>query len=185
MGRIHPIKGADKLLAAFLLVQESFPEAVLILAGPDEFNLELDFRKRANASGLAHRIVFPGMVQGEIKAQLLVRADLFCLPSDAEGFSMAVLEALASSTAVLLSVGCHFPEVEVHGAGKIAEADPQALASALRTLLADPEALKRMGRRGRDLVMARYTWDSVTDEMLNAYAEGVSRYAKSVYCKST
>ena len=119
LGRIHPIKGADRLLEAFLQVKLDLPDALLVLAGPDEFGLEGRLRHRTDAAGLARSVIFPGMVEGVTKNQLLARADLFCLPSTAEGFSMAVLEALASGTPVLLSPGCHFPEVEQAGAGRI------------------------------------------------------------------
>lgn len=115
LGRVHPIKGADRLLEAFLQIQARLPNAVLIMAGPDEWGCERKFQQAVSQAGLQHRVIFPGMVSGEAKLDLLARADLFCLPSDAEGFSMAVLEALASGTPVLLSPGCHFPEVETAG----------------------------------------------------------------------
>src|SRR5262249_11982819 len=155
LGRIHPIKGADRLLAAFLRVHAAFPDAVLVLAGPDEFGLEASLRHRADALLRTRRVIFPGMLDGPRKTELLARADLFCLPSDAEGFSMAVLEAMASSAAVLLSPGCHFPEVEREGAGMVSDVSPAALASALAKLLSDEQALAKMGRAGAALVAAR------------------------------
>src|SRR5258708_5095273 len=160
LGRMHPSKGANRLLDAFMQVKQEFPDAILIFAGPDEFGLEASLRRRANVAGFAQSVVFPGMVHGALKKQLLARADLFCLPSEAEGFSMAVLEALASSTAVLLSPGCHFPEVEQKGAGRIVEADPDILAGALRELLSDRSELARMGQVGRQLFPERSTSDS-------------------------
>jgi glycosyltransferase involved in cell wall biosynthesis len=169
MGRIHPIKGTDRLLEAFLRVHAMHPSAKLVLAGPDEFSLEESFRMRADAAGLAGHVIFPGMVEGQIKTQLLARADLFALPSDAEGFSMAILEALAASTAVLMSPGCHFPEAERAGAAVVVNADPASLASALQGLLGDRARLRRMGEAGRRLVLQDYTWSRVTDQMLDAY----------------
>ena len=126
------------------------------------------------------RVIFPGMVQGRLKTTLLARADLFCLPSDAEGFSMAVLEALASSTAVLLSPGCHFPEVEDAGAGRIASTDPTALADALRDMVVDRQMLNRMGAAGLRLVTEHYTWERITDSMLDVYAEGIGRHRATI-----
>ena len=63
LGCIHPIKGAERLLDAFLSAQRAPSQRVLVLAGPDEFGLEHEFRQRADAAGLSNRIVFPGMVQ--------------------------------------------------------------------------------------------------------------------------
>jgi glycosyltransferase involved in cell wall biosynthesis len=176
LGRVHPIKGADKLLEAFLKVQAEFPNAVLVLGGPDEFGLEEKFRSVAEREGLGDRILFPGMVSGEDKLDLLARADLFSLPSDAEGFSMAVLESLASGTPVLLSPGCHFPQVEKAGVGRVVPAEPDALAAALRELLGNPQELADMGRLSRPFVSTYYNWDAVTDQLVDAYREGIHRH---------
>jgi glycosyltransferase involved in cell wall biosynthesis len=178
MGRVHPIKGADKLLEAFLKIRDRVPDAVLVLAGPDEFGLEKNFRARALAEGADQRVLFPGMVEGELKRALLKRADLFCLPSDAEGFSMAILEALAAGTAVLISPRCHFAEVERANAGIVVQPEVGPLANTLADLAGRKEDLVAMGRRGAELVRARYTWDSVAEQMIGAYQEGVARHLR-------
>jgi glycosyltransferase involved in cell wall biosynthesis len=178
LGRLHPIKGADRLLRAFERIAARFPDALLVLAGPDEFGIERAFQERAAAAGLSGRVRFPGMIQGEVKSALLHRADLFCLPSDGEGFSMAILEALAHATPVLISPGCHFPEVERRGAGRIAPLDPDALVGALEDLLANPERLPRMGAAGRALVAECYTWESVAAATIEAYEEGIDRHGR-------
>jgi glycosyltransferase involved in cell wall biosynthesis len=169
MGRLHPTKGAEKLLDAFALVEERLPDAVVMMAGPDEWQLERRWRERAARSGLADRVLFPGMLTGDEKADALARADLFSLPSMGEGFSMAVLEALAARTAVLLSPGCHFPEVDSAGAGAVVDADPAAMAAALLRLLSDRGKLAEMGEKGRRLVAERYSWEAVTDRLLEVY----------------
>lgn len=181
MGRIHPIKGADRLLEAFIQIQAKVPDAMLIMAGPDEFGLESTFRKRADISGLSGRVVFPGMVSGALKRDILIRANLFCLPSDAEGFSMAVLEALASSTAVLLSPGCHFEAVEESGAGRIVDTDPSTIAAGILDMTLNRDELRKMGVRGRELVKRDYTWEKITDSLLVAYEEGIGR--NSAICR--
>jgi glycosyltransferase involved in cell wall biosynthesis len=178
IGRLHPIKGADRLLQAFQRIAPVHPEAMLMLAGPDEFGIERDFASRAQAAGLAHRVCFPGMVTGERKTALLHRADLFCLPSDAEGFSMAVLEALAHSTAVVISPRCHFQAVADAGAGCIVAPTVDHLERVLHELLTQPGRLRTMGDAGRLLVAEGYTWDSVTKLMLDAYAEGIARHRR-------
>jgi glycosyltransferase involved in cell wall biosynthesis len=109
------------------------------------------------------------MVEGDEKLDLLARADLFCLPSEAEGFSLTVLEALASSTAVLLSPGCHFPEVVGAGAGRIADSDPEFLSAALASLLEDRQNLKRMGEAGRTFAERDYSWTNITARLVDLY----------------
>jgi glycosyltransferase involved in cell wall biosynthesis len=178
LGRLHPIKGADKLIEAFVQVSKHIPDAVLVMAGPDEFRIESRFRATVAECGLQNRVLFPGMVTGEFKKRLLARANLFCLPSVAEGFSMAILEALASETAVLISPGCHFPEVQQSGAGVIAETEPQAMGEAMIQVLSSEERLKEMGGKGREFVRRNYSWDKITTEVMNVYSEGIERHQR-------
>ncbi len=179
LGRLHPIKGADRLLEAFLRIGPRFPKARLVMAGPDEWGLREAFLDRVRGSGLGERVTFPGMVTGEAKLDLLARADLFCLPSDGEGFSIAVLEAMASATAVLLSPGCHFPEAQAAGAGWVVEPTPAALADRLAELLASPGLLREAGGRGRELVVRSYGWDQVASRLEDVYREGLERSARA------
>jgi glycosyltransferase involved in cell wall biosynthesis len=175
LGRLHPIKGADILIEAFIQVNKEIPDAVLVMAGPDEFNIENKFKSIVEEMGLEEKILFPGMVTGELKKNLLARADIFSLPSAGEGFSMAILEALASATAVIISPGCHFPEIEKKNAGEIVSVESNKWAKALIKLITNRETLKQMGRNGRELVSQEYTWDKIADKMIEAYEEGIAR----------
>jgi glycosyltransferase involved in cell wall biosynthesis len=179
LGRMHPIKGAEKLLEAFISVVDRLPDAYLVMAGPDEWRIEETYRSRVAEAGLSGRVVFPGMVVGDEKHDLLARADLFSLPSVAEGFSMAVLEALASSTAVMISPGCNFPEVGPAGAGVVVENSVEKLGAELERLLRDEQSLRRMGAAARKLVIDHYSWDVVTDRLVDVYERGIARHAAS------
>jgi glycosyltransferase involved in cell wall biosynthesis len=165
LGRLHPIKGVEPLLEAFLELSSRFPAARLVLAGPDELGLGASWLSKARSQGLGDRLLLPGTVSGRLKTSLLARADVFCLPSSAEGFSMAILEAMASSTALVISPGCHFPDVACHGCGLIVDPERVALRRALSEVLGDPARAAEMGRRGRALVASRYRWDDVTDKI--------------------
>ena len=173
LARLHPIKGVDLLLEAFARIQRNHPRAVLVLAGPDEFGMKerLSAAARRSCPG---RVIFPGMVQGELKNRLLARADLFCLPSIAEGFSMAVLEALSSGTPVLLSSGCHFEDVERGGAGRIVPRRADAWADAMDAMLADSALRQTMGERGRRLVSERYAWENISNQLVDVYSRALS-----------
>jgi glycosyltransferase involved in cell wall biosynthesis len=169
MSRLHPIKGAERLIDAFLKVLNDFPEAVLVMAGPDEHGLQKRMRQQLKGKKRAENILFPGMISGEMKTALLARADLFCLPSDAEGFPMAVLEALASRTAVLISPGCHFAEVEAANAGKIVSLAPEDIAEAITKLIANRRHLADMGANGVEFVRRHYNWEYIVDRLIALY----------------
>lgn len=177
LGRLHPSKGVDTLLDAFLQVMDGVPRAVLVIAGPDEWDMQARWRQQTTRFDQGTRVHFPGMISGDVKADILARADLFCLPSATEGFSNAVLEALASATAVMLSPACNFPEVEPAQAGVIVAADAGRMAAAMRNLLDRPAALRAMGENGRRFVEAHYSWDGITDRLAEVYARIVAARA--------
>jgi glycosyltransferase involved in cell wall biosynthesis len=180
MARLHPIKGADRLIQAFLAIQSRFPKVKLVMAGPDEWGLVEMFRQQILNAEIGNRVLFPGMVTGEAKRELLARSDLFCLPSDAEGFSMAILEAMANKTPVLITPGCHFPDVETVNAGKIVQCSIDGLTQALSSLLEDKERLIEMGENGYRLVKSDYDWDRIVESLITVYNEGISRQSKSL-----
>ena len=175
LGRIHPIKGADALLEGFLSLAPSRPDLFLVLAGPDEYRLQEKFEATAQRAGLRDQVVFTGMVTGQDKLDLLAAADVFSLPSAAEGFSMAVLESLASSTAVLLSPGCYFPEVESAKCGLVVGTQPHEIAGGIATITKDRAALAEMGRVARRFVQKSYEWETIVDQLVDAYEEGIGR----------
>jgi glycosyltransferase involved in cell wall biosynthesis len=176
LGRLHPTKGAERLLDVFTRVTAQNRDVMLVMAGPDEWRLEEQCRATMERGGSANQVIFAGMLTGDDKADVLARADLFALPSIGEGFSMAVLEALASSTAVMLSPGCNFPEVEAAGAGVVIDTDPAAMADVMMRLLSDRDELRAMGARGRRLVAERYSWDVIADQLIEVYERGVHQH---------
>lgn len=176
LGRLHPFKGADLLIEAFLKIAERIDRAILVMAGPDDGRCEHRYREAIQAAGLGDRVRFPGMVLGEDKLDLLARADMFCLPSYGEGFSMAVLEALASGTAVVLSPECYFPEAETAGAARVVPLQVDALAAALADLLSRPEQRHALRQAGLNLVRESYSWEHVARRMTAVYEEGISRF---------
>lgn len=169
MGRLHPSKGANILFHAFLNAFSKNSKLMLVMAGPDEYGLMEDFESIIHDRNLQDHVLFPGMVVGDLKNQLLSRADLFVLPSSSEGFSMAILEALASSTPVLISPECNFNEIELANAGKIVPNDIDLISNMILKLTKDKLSLKRMGENGRNFVSKNYNWETITDQFIDLY----------------
>ncbi len=169
LGRLHSKKGLDILAEAFGILARRRPDVHLVVAGPDDGD-EAAFRAAVAASGLGGRVHLTGPLYGPSKFEALADAACFCLPSRQEGFSVAVIEALASGVPVAISEGCHFPEVGQHGAGRVVALDPCIFAAAIEEILNDPAAAARMGANGRRLVAERYTWSKIAAETIEAYA---------------
>lgn len=173
LGRLHERKGAQLLIPAFAQALDAAPEARLVIAGPDEGMLAA-LRAQTRYLGVESRVVFTGLLDGEDRLAALSAADLFALPAVGEGFSMAVLEALACGLPVVLTPGCHFPEAEQAGAGVVVERAVAPLAGTLRALLSDPGRRAAMGRAARALVERDYTWSQVVARLDDAYRAAIA-----------
>lgn len=168
LGRLHFKKGLDFLGDAFAILARRLPEVHLVVAGPDE-GARSDFTRRVAIGGLTARVHVVGPLIGAAKWAALRGAACFCLPSRQEGFSVAVLEAMACGTPVVISPECHFPEVGSHGAGIVVPLDAGALADALAGILVNPPTRMAMGTSARNLVRDRYAWDRVVEQMNVVY----------------
>jgi len=118
---------------------------------------------------IVEKVTFTGMLTGKEKLAALSRADIFVLPSYSEGFSMAILEALAWGLPVIITHQCHFPEVAEVRAGIVIDPDSAQLAEAMIELLDNPKLCEEMGNNGRRLVIERFTWDKIANQMIELY----------------
>lgn len=168
LGRLHHKKGLDVLVEAFDYVARRDAEVQLVVAGPDD-GARPGFERDVAARGIRHRVHLTGPLYGPDKLAAYADAAVFCLPSRAEGFSMAVIEALGCGLPVVISRQCHFPEVEDAGAGKITDLEPVQVGKALLDLLADPAQLQETGERGKRLIMSHYAWPGIARRMIDAY----------------
>ena len=167
--RIHLKKGLDLLADALSAVAATRPDLHVLLAGRDDGALG-PFRQRCEASGTAGRLTWVGHVSGARARQVWGAADAFVLPSYSEGFSMAILEALACRLPALVTTACHFPELAAAGGGIVVEPTTAGVTAGLRALLErSPAERAALGLRGRALVERQYTWDRQARRLADVY----------------
>lgn len=136
LSRIHVKKGCDLLLEAFAQFAGGCPDLVLVMAGPDQEGLVSGLQQRAEELGLADRVVWPGMLQGDMKWGAYRSAEVFCLPSHQENFGIVVAEALACGVPALVSKRVNiWREVQGDGAGFAEEDDAPGTTELLRRWL--------------------------------------------------
>ena len=168
VSRLHSKKGLDYLADAFAKIAPQYPEYDLVVAGPDGGE-QGPFQRQIEKLGLSRRVWIVGFLPDDMKRSAMAAATAFCLPSRQEGFSMAILEAMACQLPVVISDQCHFPEVAEVGAGQIVPLDANAVAKALESVLSNAAERTRMGNAGRELVKSRYTWPKVAEQFLALY----------------
>jgi glycosyltransferase involved in cell wall biosynthesis len=169
-GRAHVKKGLNLLAEALGQIVPGHPELHLLLAGNDD-GAWAPFRDRMAALGLTSRLTYLGHVAGEKARQVWGAADAFVLPSLSEGFSIAVLEALACRLPCLITTACNFPELAA--AGGCIEVSPEvdAVSQGLRDLLErTPAERASIGQVGRRLIEEQYTWDRQAERLASVYA---------------
>ena len=171
LSRLHPKKGLDVLIDAFIALtrRAEFDRWRLVIAGDGPTD-HVNVLKR-KAAAVQERIVFTGWLDGERKEQMLRNASLLVLPSYQENFGLCVMEALARSVPVLLSPHVNLAdEIEEANAGWIAPVEREALSTTLATALDDPDELAKRGSAGK-LLSQRYSWERVATELTNLYAQ--------------
>ncbi len=103
LSRIHPKKGCDLLLQAFSRIAPQNLGLDLVMAGPDPDHLRPALEAIAAERGVASRVHWPGMLQGDVKWGAFRAAEAFVLPSHQENFGIAIAEAIACRLPVLIS----------------------------------------------------------------------------------
>jgi glycosyltransferase involved in cell wall biosynthesis len=163
-GRLAPEKGLDTLLESWKKISAGHPQAHLLLlgSGPQEAAL----RKMAG-----ERVIFGGYVPDPC---LYYQAcDIFVLPSQTEGLSNAMLEAMACGLPVVATRVGAAQELNPKGEnGRLVPAgSAQELAQALDFFLSNPAEGRRMGANGRNFIQNAYSLDQTLARLMAVYAE--------------
>lgn len=169
LGRIHPVKGLDRLLSAWGRLQRSQPEWQLVIAGHGEAAHERDIRALA-ASLQLQRVTFPGPLYGNAKSAVFNAADLFVLPTHSENFGVAVAEALAHSCPAVVGHGAPWPGLETENCGWWVDNDVDSLTGSLQAAMSlSSDQLVEKGRNGRAWMERDFRWESVAQRTQAAY----------------
>jgi glycosyltransferase involved in cell wall biosynthesis len=170
LSRLDSKKGLELLLPAFAKVQREVADVALVLAGSGEAEFVNRLKAEAVSLGVASDVHWTGFLGGQEKWAALADADLFVLPSHSENFGIAVLEAMAARTPVVVSdqVGIH-REITEAGAGLSVCCEVAPLAATIIELLNDPARSRSMGRNAERLARESYSAEAVTQKLVQMY----------------
>ncbi len=168
VSRIHKKKGLLELVEAWAAVRPQGWKMEIV--GTDSDGYQAVVEQAVRERGLGDDFIFTGPLMDEEKWTAYCRADLFVLPTYSENFGIVVPEALYANVPVITTKGTPWEELETHRCGWWIEIGVEPLKQALRvaTGLSDAER-QAMGARGRELVMARYTWPAIGQAMAGLY----------------
>ncbi len=178
VGRLAPEKGQALLLEAIAaLSAEGRPVCLQLVGdGPDRAWLE----RRAAELGIASNVEFAGWVDQDRLMAMYSKADLFVLPSLAEGIPMVLMEAMAMQIPCVAPRITGIPELIEHGVDGMlfAVADVEDLKEKIRDLLESPELSAQIGRQARARVLRDYDMARNTERFAAALVKLVGGKAR-------
>jgi glycosyltransferase involved in cell wall biosynthesis len=165
LGRFSPEKGCHVLVEAF---ERLDTDLKLVMAGASSYCDEYSRELKKHASD---RIRMFDWISGYALDELITNATIFVLPSDMEGLSLALLDAMGAGLCVVASDVPENCEV-VEGAGFTFErGNSSDLAERLRFLIANPGVRQAVGKVAKRRIENRYQWPTITAEIEKAYVE--------------
>ena len=169
LSRIQYKKGCDLLIEAFAKVAARDPALHLLMAGPDQTGWASELQALAQARGVADRISWPGMLQGDAKWGAFYAAEAFALSSHQENFGIAVAEAMGCGLPVLISDKVNiWREIKSDGAGIVNTDTVEGTVQTLQQWLdMDTQAQKAMGQRARASFEKRFTVEAMAASLLH------------------
>lgn len=166
---VEPKKGLTVLLAATARIAREIPGARLVIVGDGPARALLE--RCAAQEGVRGRTLFTGLRRD---VDLIMSAlDLFVMPSNWEGFGIALLEAMAAGIPIVATRVGGIPEVVLDGeTGRLVPpGDPEVLAAACADLLRDREQAARLAAAGRFRVEAEFGAGAVVERMAALYRD--------------
>ncbi|MGC8827809.1 MAG: glycosyltransferase [Anaerolineae bacterium] len=170
VGRLRYYKGVEHLIQA----AAGIPEARLLIVGDGP--MRRPWEELATALGVADRVHFLGEVPDADLPALYHACDVFVLPASqrSEAFGTVLLEAMACGKPVITTeLGTGTSWVNRHGETGLVvpPADPDALAEAVRALLANADLRRRMGEAARRRVEEEFALERMAAGVERIYAE--------------
>ena len=163
LGRFSPEKNCHLLIEAFEQLETPMQ---LVFAGGSSYTDDYVSTLRKHES---NQIRFLPWLSGPALECVLTGAALFVLPSEMEGMSLALLDAMGAGICVLASNVPENMELIAETGFTFRAGDVSDLREKLRLILSDADLRERAGRRARERVRQNYSWDTVTAEMVRVY----------------
>lgn len=171
-GTLYEGKGYKDLIRAFAMIAHQHPDWKIVLAGNGEVE---QARSLATNLGIINQVELLGWVSGEAKHKVFCEAKALCLPSYAEGFPMAVLDAWAYGLPVITTPVGGVPDVAINDDNMLLfdPGDVDKMAECLDRMISDDELRAKLSAESQKLAADKFNLSIVTDELGRIY-EGIN-----------
>jgi glycosyltransferase involved in cell wall biosynthesis len=170
-----PLKGVSNLLQAVAKLRTERDVELQLVARLETNGPTQKLIAELGIADIVH--ISSGLSDAEL-ADLLASAEISCIPSLYEGFSLPAVEAMASGTPIVASRAGALPEVlgtEGLCAELVKPGDVEELTKVLGDLLDSPERRDQLGVAGRQRAVDVYSWESVAAQTINVYRRAINR----------
>lgn len=176
-GTLYAGKGYQDLIRAFAKIAKKYPDWNVVLAGNGEVEKGRAISKEL---GIANQVAFLGWVSGEQKDKVFRESMIFCLPSYAEGFPMAVLDAWAYGLPVITTPVGGIPDVAKDGENMLLfnPGDIDALAHQLEKMIIDENLRNRIALASLDFAENKYNQYTINKQLGELYEDLSKKYTK-------
>ena len=169
-----PIKGVSVLLEAFAKLRTERDIHLVLVTKPMQGGRT---EKLIDQLGIAEHVSFVNGVSDSELVEVMGSAELACVPSLYEGFSLPTAELMACATPLVASRAGAIPEVvgpDGECADLVPPGDPEILGATIAALLDDPERRERMGKAARARAEERFSWQAFAEKTAAAYARVIA-----------
>lgn len=176
-GTLYAGKGYQDLIRAFAKIAKKYPDWNVVLAGNGEVEKGRAISKEL---GIANQVEFLGWVSGEQKDKVFRESMIFCLPSYAEGFPMAVLDAWAYGLPVITTPVGGIPDVAKDGENMLLfnPGDIDALAHQLEKMIFDENLRNRIALASLDFAENKFNQYTINKQLGELYEYLSRKYTK-------
>ncbi len=170
-----PLKGVGHLLQAIAKLRHHYDLELQLVAKLEPNGPTEKLIAELGISDIVH--ISSGLSDDEL-ARLFASAEIACIPSLYEGFSLPAVEAMASGTPIVASRAGALPEVLGADGGcarLVPPGDAAELTRVMGELLDSPDELKRLGAAGRRRAVEVFSWESVAAQTVRVYEQAIAR----------